>query len=136
MEDSRRFLKGKTLFYIALAFSIVVIWLCVPLFKSAIEGEPYVGEDTWYPALLLGLFPISAFTLIFVAVKGKKYKKFSLMFGILLTTLAYEFLVSPWSVEWSLRSSPHSLSSLIVYLLIGTGFVILATFFFKRGVEQ
>jgi len=130
--------KSKNLFILMLVFSISIVFLAIPIFRAAYKGESSVqGEPAWTTGVVLSLFPIAVFTFLFFALKGPKYKEYHLLLGILLASLAWEFLADPWSVEWRLQKMPEAgLMPVITYMFIGTAFIILAIFFFRRGLQR
>lgn len=123
--------------YIALAVSFVILWLSIPCFKAAVEGGLPEGQPEWLPGVALSLFPIAVLTLGYVALKGfRSSRSFAVLLGLLMAGLAWEFLADPWSTEFRLRRMPEAgMAPMLLYTLIGTAFVLLSVFFFKRGVE-
>ena len=130
-------MRNKNLFFLMLILSLGIMFLAIPIFRAAYKGETTVqGEPSWTVGVILSLFPIAAFTFLFFILKGRKYKSYHLLLGILLASLAWEFLADPWSVEWRLQKMPEAgLMPVIAYMFIGTAFIILAIFFFRRGMQ-
>lgn len=129
-------ISSKTIFYLALLFSFFILFYSIPLFKSAFEGG--TPPPSYQPGVVISLFPIAALTFAYLILKGPRAsRKFSILLGILMTTLAFEFLADPWSVEYRLYKMPEAgFAPILIYTLIGTTFILLAVFFFKRGIEE
>lgn len=131
-------MKTRHIMYIALAVSFVILWLSIPCFRAAAEGGIPEDQPEWLPGVVLSLFPIAALTFGYVALKGFRHSKsFAVLLGLLMASLAWEFLADPWSIEFRLRRMPEAgMAPIILYMMIGTAFVLLSVFFFKRGIEE
>jgi len=129
-------MNQKLILYFAFALSLVVVWLSIPSFKSAVE-DTLPDQPTWVPGIALSLFPIAALTFVFIALRGVKGRGFNILLGLLLATMSWEFLADPWSVEWRLKMMPEAgMGPVLIYMLIGTTFVLLSVFFFRRGLRE
>jgi len=124
-------MNQKQIFYLALLFSVAIIILNAPIFLNP-NNPPY--SATW-TGLLLTFLPLAVLALAFYFFKGKQYRAFYVMLGVIFMALFWEISPDPWSIQ--MRSALGlPLSDVLVYTLLGIAVLLLAYFAFKRGFEE
>lgn len=121
--------KQKELIDVSLASALVVFvafLLCVfAFFHTGTADRLIMG-------FLMTVFPLSAVLLVIYITKGRKEIGTVWSFlGFMLMFLAMKFLTSPYTTY--LWFSPDFLPVNLLYTLIGTVLLIVATLFFGKG---
>jgi hypothetical protein len=125
----------KLMFYMAIVFSVVILFMNLPILKEGFEKNEVSSYSPMEAGLLLTLLPIAVLILVFVLLKGYRYKQLYIVLGTLCIALFWELSSDPWSFE--VRASLGlPVRSVLIYTLLAIVVLMLAVFAFKKGFED
>jgi hypothetical protein len=124
----------KTFFYASLVVATGIILLNIPIIYKGFTSNEYAYPPN-ITGLLLTFFPLGALAIAFYVFKGKRYREFYILLGVILMALFWELNPDPWSTE-TRAALGLPISNVIIYTFIGTVILLFAYFAMKRGVED